>query len=61
MNDHRPQPVVEPAPTLADELAKIEHEPLLPIEKALIAGSLTLGLVLLGILLWISATFYPVR
>ena len=43
-----------------DELDSIPEEPLLPIEKKLIAGSLLLGLVLLGLLLWISATYFPV-
>ena len=50
----------EPQPTLAEELAAIPYEPLLPAEKKLIAGSLILGVVLLGFLLWISATFFPV-
>ena len=50
-------------PTDADtarELAGIEAEPLLPIEKWLIGGSLAVGLVLLGFLLWISKTYFPV-
>jgi hypothetical protein len=47
-------------PTLADELAAIPYEPLLPAEKKLIAGSLILGVVLLGFLLWVSSTFFPV-
>lgn len=46
--------------SLASELAAIPYEPLLPVEKKLIAGSLILGIVLLGLLLWISATFFPV-
>jgi hypothetical protein len=46
--------------SLAEELAAIPYEPLLPIEKWLIAGSLILGVSLLGILLWVSATFFPV-
>jgi hypothetical protein len=36
----------------AKELAKVEAEPLLPAEKKLIAGSLILGAVLLGLLIW---------
>jgi hypothetical protein len=51
-------------PTDADtarELAKVEAEPLLPAEKWLIGGSLTLGVVLLGVLLWVSHTYFPVR
>jgi hypothetical protein len=50
-------------PTDADtarELAKVEAEPLLPVEKWLIGGSLALGLVLLGLLLWVSKTYFPV-
>ena len=47
-------------PCLARELEAIAHEPLLPIEKKLIVGSLVLGAVLLGLLLWISTTFFPV-
>lgn len=44
----------------AAELAQIPYEPLLPAEKKLIAGSLLLGLALLGVLLWVSATYFPV-
>jgi hypothetical protein len=45
----------------AEEMAHIPYEPLLPAEKMLIAGSLVLGVVLLGVLLWVSATFFPTR
>jgi hypothetical protein len=44
----------------AEEMARIPYEPLLPVEKKLIAGSLLLGLILLGVLLWVSATYFPV-
>ena len=37
----------------------MEHEPLLPVEKRLIAGSLVLGIVLLGLLIWLSNKFFP--
>ena len=37
----------------------MEYEPLLPIEKKLIAGSLILGTVLLGLLMWVSRVFFP--
>ena len=47
-------------PDLARELAAIAYEPLLPVEKKLIAWSLVLGVVLLGLLLWASATLFPV-
>ncbi len=46
-------------PKLIDELKKMEYEPLLPVEKKLIAGSLLLGIVLLGLLMWISHIFFP--
>jgi hypothetical protein len=44
---------------LADELKAMEWEPLLPVEKKLIGWSITLGVVLLGILVWVSYTFFP--
>jgi hypothetical protein len=43
----------------AEEMARIAYEPLLPAEKKLIAGSLILGIALLGLLLWLSATYFP--
>jgi hypothetical protein len=45
---------------IAREMAAIPDEPLLPIEKQLIAGSLILGVVLLGLLLWLSQVWFPV-
>jgi hypothetical protein len=47
-------------PSIAEELESIPYEPLLPIEKKLIVWCLVLGIVLLGLLLWTSATFFPV-
>jgi hypothetical protein len=50
-------------PTDADtarELARVQAEPLLPVEKWLIGGSLALGVLLLGVLLWVSRTYFPV-
>jgi hypothetical protein len=47
--------------TLAEELAAIPYEPLLPVEQRLIAGSLLLGVALLGVLLWVSSTFFPIQ
>jgi hypothetical protein len=41
-----------PPPGIGAELAKIEAEPLLPIEKKLLAWSLIAGVVLLGLLVW---------
>ena len=46
-------------PKLAEELKKMEWEPLLPVEKKLIGYSLILGVVLLGILVWVSYTCFP--
>jgi hypothetical protein len=45
---------------LAREMAAIPDEPLLPVEKKLIAWSLALGIILLGVLWWISHTFFAV-
>jgi hypothetical protein len=44
---------------LADELKKMEYEPLLPIEKKLIGWSIALGVGGLAVLVWISYTFFP--
>ena len=38
---------------------KMEYEPLLPIQKKLIAWSLIIGVASLGFLVWISYTFFP--
>jgi hypothetical protein len=43
-----------------EELAKLPSEPLLPVEKKLIAWSLALGIALLGLLMWVSYTFFAV-
>ncbi|QVL30366.1 hypothetical protein KIH39_16075 [Telmatocola sphagniphila] len=45
---------------IAEELSKVEAEPLLPVEKWLIFGSLSLGISLLGLLLWISHRYFPI-
>ena len=39
-------------PRIGEEMRKMQAEPLLPVEKKLIAGSLILGVVLLAILIW---------
>lgn len=54
-----PDPLDPAQPRPAEEMARIPDEPLLPVEKKLIAGSLLLGLVLLVILVWVSYTFFP--
>ncbi len=51
--------MTEPSDDLTNELSRAPEEPLLPIEKRLIAGSLILGVVLLGLLLWVSVRWFP--
>ena len=46
-------------PKIADELKKMDYEPLLPIEKKLILSSLIIGVVLLIILVFISNEYFP--
>jgi len=46
-------------PKISEELKKMEWEPMLPVEKKLIAWSLILGVVLLGCLIWVTYTFFP--
>lgn len=46
-------------PKLAEEIKKMEYEPLLPVEKKLIGYSLILGTLLLVLLVWVSYTFFP--
>ena len=46
-------------PKLAEEIRKMEEEELLPVEKKLIFWSIGLGIVLLGVLVWVSYTFFP--
>jgi hypothetical protein len=51
-----------PAPeksSLVSEMSKMEYEPLLPVEKKLIAWSIGLGIVGLAFLVWVSYTFFP--
>jgi len=44
---------------IAEELKKMEYEPMLPVENKLVAWSIILGVVLLGLLIWISYTYFP--
>jgi len=55
------EPVVTPAEELGlvEELKKMEFEPLLPVEKKLILWSIGLGVISLGLLVWVSYTFFP--
>jgi len=46
------------ADDLRDELEKIADEPLLPAEVKLVTWSLVLGVVLLGLLVWVSDAFF---
>ncbi|MBS1859818.1 MAG: hypothetical protein JST11_30895 [Acidobacteria bacterium] len=45
-------------PKLAEELKKMQAEPLLPIEKKLIVGSVVLGLVLIAVLVWVRSLLF---
>ncbi len=45
-------------PKFAEELEKMEYEPLLPIEKKLIGWSLGLGVCLILVLVWLSRVFF---
>jgi hypothetical protein len=45
-------------PKFAEEIKKMEYEPLLPVEKKLIGWSIGIGLLLIGLLVWVSYTFF---
>lgn len=45
-------------PKFSDELKKMPEEPLLPIEKKLVAYSLILGVVLLVFLVWLNHAIF---
>jgi hypothetical protein len=47
-------------PAVAEELKRMEWEPLLPVEKKLIGWSIGLGVALLGILVWLSHAYFLV-
>jgi hypothetical protein len=44
---------------IAEEMQKMEYEPLLPVEKKLISYSIALGVILLGFLIFISYRYFP--
>jgi hypothetical protein len=46
-------------PDIGKELREMRAEPLLPVEKKLIAWSLGLGAVLLLVLVWATQTLFP--
>ena len=54
--------MAEENPNLVKELEQMEeeYEPLLPIEKKLIAWSIATGVALLGILVWLSHAYFEV-
>jgi hypothetical protein len=47
-----------PEPSLVEEMGKIPYEPLLPVEKQLIAWSIGLGVTLLILLVIVSNLFF---
>jgi hypothetical protein len=55
MDPIKPSKARAEEPQLAEEMAKLQAEPLLPVEKKLIVYSLLLGVALLG-LLWLLST-----
>jgi hypothetical protein len=59
MAEHEETPAASPEEQIREELTRAGDEPLLPVEKKLIAGSLLLGVALLGLLIWLSYTFFP--
>jgi hypothetical protein len=50
---------MEQQPKVGQEMQKMPYEPLLPIEKKLIAWSLGLGVVLMVILIIVSRIYFP--
>jgi hypothetical protein len=48
-------------PKLADEIKRMEYEPLLQVEKKLIGWSILLGILLLAVLTWLSYRFFPAQ
>ncbi|MBI4791861.1 MAG: hypothetical protein HY789_03810 [Deltaproteobacteria bacterium] len=46
-------------PKIADELKKMEYEPLLPAEISLVKWSLIIGVGMLFVLYWLSKVLFP--
>ena len=42
-------------PDLADELSRMQAEPILDVERRLVISSLVLGVVLLAVLAWVAS------
>ncbi len=59
MSADKKEVIMAEQPKLAEELKKMEYEPMLPVENKLVAWSIGLGVVLLGLLVWISYTYFP--
>ena len=57
--EEKPEVPPQEKSSLVSEMSKMEFEPLLPVEKKLIAWSIGLGIVGLGFLVWVSYTFFP--
>lgn len=57
--EEKPEVPAQEKGTLVSELSQMEFEPLLPVEKKLIAWSIGLGIIGLGFLVWVSYTFFP--
>ena len=47
-------------PKIAKEIEKMAYEPLLPVEKKLIAWSIVIGVILIIVLVWVSHTFFEI-
>ena len=45
-------------PEISEELRRMEYEPLLPVEKRLVAWSLILGVVLLAVLVGLGQIWF---
>ncbi|MBF0472904.1 MAG: hypothetical protein HQK91_04625 [Nitrospirae bacterium] len=46
-------------PKIAEELHKMQYQPLMPVEKSLIKWSLSIGVISLIFFYWLSVTFFP--
>ncbi len=46
------------APKFAEEIKNMDYEPLLPVELKLIRWSITIGVLLIAVLVWVSHTFF---
>ena len=45
-------------PRFAEEIRKMEYEPMLPVELTLIRWSLGIGVALIAVLVWVSYAFF---